>query len=123
MTETLVERQQHDHRIVQELLDERVELWTLYGSLGHLRPFAPGQPLESKLREFCQVLVDMVLEDLIFQDQNTDSLFEPGGFKSKYVSKIEADPVGDYSKCRKVLSELGLYDASGIKFECTVPTL
>lgn len=60
MTETLVECQQHDHRIVQELLDERVELWTLYGSLGHLRPFAPGQPLESKLREFCQVLVDYI---------------------------------------------------------------
>ena len=55
----------------------------------------------------------MVWEDLIFTDQNTDALFEWGAFKSKYVSKIEADPVGDYTKCRKVLTELGMPDASG----------
>merc|ERR1719312_1107468 len=59
-----------------------------------------------------QVLVDMVWEDLIFTDQNTDRLFEWGGFLSKYVSKIEADPVGDYTKCRKVLTELGMPDVS-----------
>lgn len=29
----------------------------------------------------------MVWEELIFVDQNTDSLFEMGSFKSKYVSK------------------------------------
>ena len=29
------------------------------------------------------------------------------------VLKVEADPVGDYSKCRKVLTELGMPDASG----------
>jgi len=59
-----------------------------------------------------QVLVDMVWEDLIFTDQNTDQLFEWGGFLSKYVSKVEADPVGDYTKCRKVLAELGMPDVS-----------
>jgi len=59
-----------------------------------------------------QVLVDMVWEGLMFNDQNTDSLFEKGVFQTKYVSKIEADPVGDYSKCRKVMSELGMPDAS-----------
>ena len=31
------------------------------------------------------------------------------------VLKVEADPVGDYSKCRKVLTELGMPDASGSK--------
>jgi hexokinase len=36
-----------------------------------------------------QVLVDMVWEGLMFNDQNTDSLFEWGAFQSKYVSKIE----------------------------------
>ena len=30
----------------------------------------------------------MVWEDLIFVDQNTDSLFEHGAFLSKYVSKV-----------------------------------
>jgi len=59
-----------------------------------------------------QVLVDLVWEELIFVDQNTDRLFEKGAFLTKYVSKIEADPVGDYSKCRKVLIELGMPDAS-----------
>ena len=60
----------------------------------------------------------MVWENLIFTDQNTDSLFEWGGFKTKYVSKIEADQVGDYTKCRKVLAELGMPDVSGyIKFK------
>jgi hypothetical protein len=31
----------------------------------------------------------MVWEGLMFNDQNTDSLFEWGAFQSKYVSKIE----------------------------------
>jgi len=42
-----------------------------------------------------QVLVDMVWEDLMFQDQNTDGLFEHGAFLTKYVSMVEADPVGN----------------------------
>ena len=58
----------------------------------------------------------MVWENLIFTDQNTDSLFEWGGFKTKFVSKIEADQVGDYTKCRKVLAELGMPDVSGWNF-------
>merc|ERR1719369_1092860 len=59
-----------------------------------------------------QVLVDCVWEDLLFQDQNTDALFEHGAFLTKYVSSVEADPVGDYTKCRKVMTELGMPDAS-----------
>ena len=60
MTETPIERKAHDHRVVEELLDERQQLWSLYGALGTLRPFSPGQPLETRLREFCQVLVDYI---------------------------------------------------------------
>jgi len=65
-----------------------------------------------------QVLVDMVWEDLMFEDQNTDGLFEPGAFLTKYVSKVEADPVGDYTKCRKVMAELGMPDVS--EEDCSV---
>ena len=70
-----------------------------------------------------QVLVDMVWEELIFQDQETDMLFVKGAFLSKYVSKIEADPVGDYTKCRSVLSELGMSevteaDCSALRYVC-----
>lgn len=60
MTETPLERQAHDHRVVEELLNERQQLWSLYNTLGTLRPFTAGQPLEIRLREFCQVLVDYI---------------------------------------------------------------
>lgn len=60
MTETPIERKQHDHRVVEELLNERQQLWSLYTALDTLRPFTAGQPLETRLREFCQVLVDYI---------------------------------------------------------------
>ena len=60
MTETPIERKQHDHRVVEELLNEREQLWSLYTALHTLRPFTAGQPLETRLREFCQVLVDYI---------------------------------------------------------------
>jgi len=64
-----------------------------------------------------QVLVDMVWEDLMFQDQNTDGLFEHGAFLTKYVSMVEADPVGNYTKCRKVMAHLGMPGASEFRTE------
>ena len=94
-----------------------------------------------------QVLVDMVWEELMFQDPHTDTdtLFVKGAFLSKFVSKvscdwmmgghvtrcpppvgqIEADPVGDYTKCRAVLAELGLAavtdeDCSALRYICEV---
>jgi regulator of sigma D len=60
MTETPIERKQHDHRVVEELLNERQQLWSLYTALYTLRPFTACQPLETRLREFCQVLVDYI---------------------------------------------------------------
>jgi regulator of sigma D len=60
MSETILELREHDHRIVQELLDERRQLWSLFTTLGKQKPFMPGQVLESRLREFCQVLVDYI---------------------------------------------------------------
>lgn len=57
MTETPIERKEHDHRIVQELLDERRQLWSLFSTLDHQPPAAA---LESRVREFCQVLVDYI---------------------------------------------------------------
>jgi len=60
MPETPIERKEHDHRVVEELLNERQQLWSLYTGLVSLRPFTAGQPLETRLREFCQVLVDYI---------------------------------------------------------------
>ncbi len=59
-----------------------------------------------------QVLIDMVWEGLIFKDQETDALFEWGRFYSKYTSEIESDPVGDFTRTKRVLGELGIKSPS-----------
>ncbi|TRY67567.1 hypothetical protein TCAL_02308 [Tigriopus californicus] len=59
-----------------------------------------------------QVLVDMIWEGLIFQEKDTDKLFEWGQFLTKYVSEIESDMVGDFTRAKKVLDELGIKDPS-----------
>lgn len=57
MIESKIERKEHDHRVVQELLDERRQLWSLFSTLDH-QP--PAGALEARVREFCQVLVDYI---------------------------------------------------------------
>ena len=42
----------------------------------------------------------------MFQNINADPLFEWGNFYTRYVSEIESDPVGDYTRCREVFAEL-----------------
>jgi len=45
----------------------------------------------------------MVWEGLIFKNiTDTDPLFEWGRFYTRYVSEIESDPVGDFSRTRMV---------------------
>ncbi len=39
-------------------------------------------------------------------DGQLDPLFEWGNFYTKYVSEIESDPVGDFTRCREVFAEL-----------------
>ena len=61
-----------------------------------------------------QILIDMVQQKLMFKvgifsgriwhilkEKNTDGLLK-NDFKTEYMSKIEADPVGEYTKCRQV---------------------
>jgi regulator of sigma D len=59
MTETALERKEHDHRVIQELLDERQQLWTLFTALSGQKA-AGSATIETRLREFCQVLVDYI---------------------------------------------------------------
>jgi regulator of sigma D len=60
MTESPIERKAHDHRVVQELLDERRQLWSLFNAL-HQQPSPSAPPaLSVRVREFCQVLVDYI---------------------------------------------------------------
>ena len=35
-----------------------------------------------------------------------DPLYEWGNFYTKYVSEIESDPVGDFTRCREVFAEI-----------------
>ena len=55
-----------------------------------------------------QVLVDLMKDDLIFIGVDRERLLERGSFFTRYASEIESDPVGDYTRCRQALEELGI---------------
>ena len=55
-----------------------------------------------------QVLVDLMKDDLIFVGADRERLLERGSFFTRYASEIESDPVGDYTRCRQALEEVGL---------------
>jgi regulator of sigma D len=60
MTESIIERRQLTGKIVQQLLDERRQVWSLYCAIGGIQLFTADQPLEAKLQEFCQLLIDYI---------------------------------------------------------------
>ena len=70
------------------------------------------------------VLCDMMDEDLMFVNKNnTEVLRTSGSFPTKFLSEIEADPVGEYDRCRRVVLELGLSDVgeddlSALRYVC-----
>ena len=55
-----------------------------------------------------QVLVDLMKDDLIFIGVDRERLLERGSFFTRYASEIESDPVGDYTRCRQALEEIGV---------------
>ena len=55
-----------------------------------------------------QVLVDLMKDDLIFVGVDRDRLLERGNFFTRYASEIESDPVGEYTRARQALEELGM---------------
>ena len=59
-----------------------------------------------------QVIVDLIEEGLIFLKDNIEKLLVKGGFLTKYVSDIESDQVGDFTRCRQVLQEIGVDNPS-----------
>ena len=59
-----------------------------------------------------QVLIDLVHEGLMFVGQNTENLFQHGRFYTKYVSEVESDPVGDFTRCRLALEDLGMQNVT-----------
>jgi len=72
-----------------------------------------------------QVLVDLMKDDLIFVGADRERLLERGSFFTRYASEIESDPVGDYTRCRQALEEVGLDpdevsddDCSALRYVC-----
>merc|ERR1712241_986311 len=53
-----------------------------------------------------QVLVDLVNEGLLFSGgtHDTTNLFQHGRFYTRYVSEIESDQVGEFTRCRLALA-------------------
>lgn len=60
MSERIVERRENTGKLVQELLAERQQVWSLYCKLGGMQPFDHGRPVDAELREFCQLLIDYI---------------------------------------------------------------
>lgn len=72
-----------------------------------------------------QVILEMMTDDLIFVGNDREPLLERGAFFTRFASEIESDPVGDYTRCRQALGELGLdpdqvsdEDCSSLRFVC-----
>jgi regulator of sigma D len=59
-TQSFSERRQFTNKLVQELLEERREVWTVYGQIAEMQPFRADQPLEIMVQQFCQILIDYV---------------------------------------------------------------
>ncbi len=54
------ERRQRTVQLIDELQQERQDLWSLYCQLCDLKPFADSEPVKAKLAQFAEVLVDYV---------------------------------------------------------------
>ena len=46
--------------VIQELLEQRNKVWSLYCSVAGMAPFQPEKSIEDLLEEFCEMLVDYI---------------------------------------------------------------
>jgi len=46
--------------VIQELLEQRNKVWSLYCSVAGMEPFQPEKSIEDLLKEFCEMLVDYI---------------------------------------------------------------
>lgn len=58
--QTGLERRQQTQAMIQELLKERQQVWSLYCTVAGLEPFTLDKPVETLVQEFCEVLVDYI---------------------------------------------------------------
>ena len=65
LTESLnltVERRSQSHTLIQELVDTRTEMLSLFSQLVEMKPFQADQETCDLLQEFCETLVDYTLQ-------------------------------------------------------------
>ncbi|MFM8331482.1 MAG: Rsd/AlgQ family anti-sigma factor [Candidatus Methylumidiphilus sp.] len=59
-SQNITERRLQTHKLAQELLDKRQQLWALREQLVTLQPYAAELALEPLVRRFCQELIDYI---------------------------------------------------------------
>ncbi|WP_133718619.1 MULTISPECIES: sigma D regulator [Methylocaldum] len=60
MSASINERRQNTNHMIEELLEERRQVWSLYCTIAGMKPFTVEQPLRTKVQEFCQLLIDYI---------------------------------------------------------------
>jgi len=72
-----------------------------------------------------QVLLDLVHDHLIFVGVDHEPLLECNSFFTRFASEIESDAIGEYTRCRQALQEIGMdqdnvtdEDCSTLRFVC-----
>ena len=61
----------------------------------------------------------MVWEGLIFKNvPEVENLYEWGRFYTRYVSEIESDPVGDFTRTRAVFKVINFIVNNGTPYLC-----
>ena len=54
------DRRVQTNKMIQDLLEERKQVWSLYCSVAGLEPFSVERPIAKSLQDFCQILVDYI---------------------------------------------------------------
>ena len=57
---TQIKKREQTIRLIDELLEERAQVWKLYCSVAGVEPYKSNKSIEKQVQEFCQVLVDYV---------------------------------------------------------------
>lgn len=53
-------RRPQTSKMIEELLRERQQVWSLYCELGGMKPYTVEPPLTEALQRFCQILIDYI---------------------------------------------------------------
>lgn len=57
---SLADRRQLTNKLIQELVEERQEVWLRYSNLAGMQPYRPEQLLEVVVKQFSQILIDYI---------------------------------------------------------------